>query len=300
VARTFVAASSRYLEGAAPLTAVPLTVACWFRPAASPAGSTLSFMQLGNSAAQKLFLLGQSTAGVIVQAYDGTTAGSATTTAQPTAAVWSHAAGVFASNSDRRVYLNGGNKSTDATATTPTGIDKLDLGAYVYSGGHILFFDGDLAEAGIWNVALDDFDVASLAAGLSPLLVRPSALVGYWPLIGTTSPEIDLRGRVELAVTGATAAPHPRIIRPATGPEGWRQHTFRLSGVTKNLSGVALPGCTVRLFRTSDNACLGSTISDGSGNYAYPVPGGVPLYAVAYLAGSPDVAGVTDNTLVGV
>lgn len=74
-----------------------------------------------------------------------------------------------------------------------------------------------------------------------------------------------------------------------------------ISGITKDSLGVALPACTVSLFRTSDNLFIQSVVSDGSGNYSFPGVGcGETYYVVAYKAGSPDVAGTTINTLVGV
>jgi hypothetical protein len=76
------------------------------------------------------------------------------------------------------------------------------------------FANGTIAEVGVWNVALAAADFLALSKGISPLLVRPDALVAYWPLIGHASPEIDLRGRNELTVTGATQVAHPRIMYP--------------------------------------------------------------------------------------
>ncbi len=42
--------------------------------------------------------------------------------------------------------------------------------------------DSSVEEAN-WNVALTDAEVAALASGVSPLLVRPENLVRYRPLI---------------------------------------------------------------------------------------------------------------------
>lgn len=75
-----------------------------------------------------------------------------------------------------------------------------------------------------------------------------------------------------------------------------------LSGSTKNASGVGIGGCTVKIFRTADNAYIGSTVSDASGNYEYALPAGSSVeqyFSVAYLAGAPDVAGTTLNNLTG-
>lgn len=55
--------------------------------------------------------------------------------------------------------------------------------------------DGLLAEVGIWNVALTDAEMMALAKGVSPRLIRPGNLKGYWPLWGTGSPERDQSGQ---------------------------------------------------------------------------------------------------------
>ena len=72
-----------------------------------------------------------------------------------------------------------------------------------------------------------------------------------------------------------------------------------IQGVTRDGSGVALGGCTVHVFLSSNDARQGLTVSDGSGNYSVSVQPSAPHYCVAYLAGSPDVAGTTVNTLTG-
>ena len=73
-----------------------------------------------------------------------------------------------------------------------------------------------------------------------------------------------------------------------------------ISGITKDSTSTPLANCTVKLYRTSDDVEISSAISDGSGNYAFPIQAlatGGPYYIVAYKAGSPDVAGTTVNTL---
>lgn len=79
------------------------------------------------------------------------------------------------------------------------------------------YFTGDLAEIAVWNTALTGAEAAALAKGFSPLFVRPSALVAYWPLIGRTDPEIDVwKNRLAGTLTNApAAADHPRVIYPA-------------------------------------------------------------------------------------
>ena len=73
-----------------------------------------------------------------------------------------------------------------------------------------------------------------------------------------------------------------------------------ISGITKDSTGAPLGGCAVKLFRSTDDIMILSTVSDATGNYSFPVLVGGPFYVVAYKAGSPDVAGATRNDLVGV
>lgn len=75
-----------------------------------------------------------------------------------------------------------------------------------------------MAEAAIWNVALNAREVAALAVGVCPLRVRPGSLVGYWPLWGTHTNEPDLHPesadatRREMTNNGTTAANHAPVM----------------------------------------------------------------------------------------
>ncbi len=74
-----------------------------------------------------------------------------------------------------------------------------------------------------------------------------------------------------------------------------------ISGVTKDSTGAILASCTVTLFRTTTNLSLETVVSDANGVYVFSAIGvSETYYVVAYKVGSPDVAGTTVNTLVGV
>lgn len=77
--------------------------------------------------------------------------------------------------------------------------------------------------------------------------------------------------------------------------------TYVISGVTKDSTGAALPSCSITLFRTANcSIAAQGVISDAAGNYSIAASPALAHYAVAYLPGSPDRAGTTVNTLVGV
>lgn len=83
-----------------------------------------------------------------------------------------------------------------------------------------------------------------------------------------------------------------------TDPEQFSRYT--VSGVTRDYTGTALGGCAVELYETLSNLFRGDTISDANGNYAIEVSGDrtIALQAIAYKPGSPDLAGITANTLI--
>lgn len=297
MARTIASSGNKWLTRAADVvTAYPLSMACWARPTTNALSALISISD-GSTSYWALALNGSGGATAILNTGGGSSQldqGSSST------GVWNHF-GLNWSSGGRKVSFNGTLNSQTAAQGSPGGLDRTQVGT-LWSGG-ALVYNGDIAEAAIWNALLDDAEFAVLAAGVSPLLVRPSALVAYWPLLGQYSPEIDVRAGKGLTLNNApVAAPHCRVILPASPPTLTKTPVFfHIAGLTKNAAGAALGSCAVKLFRSSDDALISSTTSDGSGNYSLTVANNTTQYYVmAYKAGSPDVAGVTVNTIVGV
>lgn len=87
-------------------------------------------------------------------------------------------------------------------------MDRLGVGALV-RGNVLTFYNGQAAEVGIWNAALTDAEIASLAAGMTCDKVRPQSLVFYAPLVRDLS---DHKGGLTITNNnGATVANHPRV-----------------------------------------------------------------------------------------
>lgn len=77
--------------------------------------------------------------------------------------------------------------------------------------------------------------------------------------------------------------------------------TYKISGITKDSTGAVLGNCTVQLFYTANDKIADEVTSNASGVYEFrSAAPAVNFYVVAYKAGSPDVAGTTVNTLIGV
>jgi len=102
-------------------------------------------------------------------------------------------------------------------------------------------------------------------------------------------------------------APRARLGRAAGGVPSIVLETLvagqpplYVSGVTRDATGAALGGCTVRLVRASTQEVVETLVSDGAGAFTFRTVGLGQRYQLqAYLPGSPDVAGASVNTLEG-
>lgn len=127
-----------------------------------------------------------------------------------TAGVWFHACGVWASSTSRIVYLNG-TAGTEDTTSKSISVDALYIGRRQASSPD-RYVNGKLAEAAIWSAALTAPEVASLAKGYAPSMVRPGSLAFYLPMVrGLVG---DVVGGLQMTNTSVTVAAHPRVIYP--------------------------------------------------------------------------------------
>ena len=217
MARSFTRASLHRLDvSQAIVAAAPLTMAAWFYANDITTEHTIcSISDTGGTTDRFAMLANGDLAGdpIRASARASDSPSAAATSTSYSASTWQHACAVFASSTSRSAYLNGGGKVTDTNSRTPAGLDSTSVGVLLPLIAS--YMDGLIAELGIWNVALTDAEVASLAKGYSPASVRPQSLVSHWMLLGNTSPEVDLRtNKFNLTVTGATKAAHCRILNP--------------------------------------------------------------------------------------
>jgi hypothetical protein len=212
----FVAASSQYLSVSSPVSDVPITMACWFNiPNVTTSNALMCVNNLSDQSKCVLYARGD-VAGdpVRVQTADSTgLAFQADTTTGFSASTWSHACGVFTSTTSRTAYLNGGSSATNTTSRTVTTLTQLNIGAQAIATfpSGTTFTGGDIAEVGVWNVALTDAEVASLAKGFTCDQIRPQSLVFYAPLIRNFQ---DVKGGRAISNNNTvTVSDHPRVYQ---------------------------------------------------------------------------------------
>lgn len=243
------------------VSAYPFTIAGWFN---GSIGSSAQMLAGQYDSAVAFNGTGQCRVGIAFGG--GITASSsagaiATSSTTYTTNTWAHACGVFNSATDRRAFLNGGGKGTSATSAAAGSFNRTSFGVGDGSAASSPFAPagtGDLAEWAIWNVALSDADIAALGGNpISPFLIRPDTLVGYWEMLGAYSPETDRKSNTTvLSVQGTlTQSAHCRIFRPsisrarrfttaaaaATSPFGWFD--------SRNFSTIAPVGTSLATYR---------------------------------------------------
>ena len=216
MARSFTIATPDFLStDTAVISGTPLTLACWFNAASITSNNGLMFVG-DKDVGDNFFAISAqgAAAGDPIRAMAaGTAFRSANSSTGYSADTWHHACGVFTDATDRSAFIDGGSKGTNAQSSSPANLDRTAIGRWMDSTPASPM-GGLIAEAAVWNIALSDAEVALQALGVSPLLIRPDSLVAYWPLIGRYDPEIDIVGGVNLTVTTAVAADHPRIYNP--------------------------------------------------------------------------------------
>ncbi len=116
---------------------------------------------------------------------------------------------VTSDNATAAIYDDGVAAATaNFGGATTTTLDRFAIGASLRTSPS-LYFDGTIAEVGIWNAALTAAEVASLAKGMTCDKVRPQSLVFYAPLVRDL---IDYKGGLTLTNNNsATVANHPRV-----------------------------------------------------------------------------------------
>lgn len=199
MSRLFDNAANDYLyASSAPVTTTPCTIAGWVYPDELVSTFTLCCLDYDSNNYRQVGI--DSNGKVRARSRDSSTSATAfTSTTNTNLNEWKHIAGVFASATSRKAYLNGGGKSENTTSATPTASANTKIG--YTTGLSTSYASGKIAEVGIWNIALSDSEISALAAGADPRTIQPSYLQELWSF-GTSS-LTGLKGTV-LSATGTS------------------------------------------------------------------------------------------------
>lgn len=211
--------ASNYLSlGSALKTATPLSISAWVYPTTNNVVQTIVQIA-GTGTTDDRFLIRFENWNVLQAVAASSATNAATSASSFNVNSWNHVAGTFTSSTARACYLNNV-AATGTSSATPNAanLTRTYIGvSNTTSGLTSAPFNGRIAEVGVWGAALTADEIASLYAGVSPLLVRPASLLAYVPLVGTASPETNLVASPGFTINGSLSQDaHPAVIAPRT------------------------------------------------------------------------------------
>ncbi len=222
MARNFDPSNPDYLEigdvASLDIAGDAITVAAWVK-LASTSGERKVIAKWSDSGGAFSYLLGIAGAGndnaqfVVNTGSNGIALG----TTSLSVGVWHLIVGTY-DGVTVRVYLDGVEDGTDAQ-TGNLNLTSAPVRIGVGSGATSEQpMDGDIGHCPIWDIDLTAGEVASLAAGISPLKLRRGSLVYYAPINGQ-SPEADVIGGFTATVNGTpTKSEEPPIPHSIVAP----------------------------------------------------------------------------------
>jgi len=225
LARTNTASNSNYLRvGAAVLTAYPLTITFWCKPAAAPGGGetyTLGGIFASGSQVDYWSIGLRSTStptnNVEFSVRDSGNEDVLVSSEDYVVGAWEFFGMVLTSATSRAGFHNLTKDTMGSTSITPSGLNRTSAFVLDVQFGPLRAMDGDIEHYTIWNAALTDNEMNALARGVHPLRIRPLSIQsgGYWPIRGDLSPEPDYSGnKNNLVLTGTLAAANGAPVEP--------------------------------------------------------------------------------------
>jgi len=208
----FTAASNQSLNTTStPVSGVPVTLACWVKCDTLPSVQSCIFGIGVNTTANSTYITLELQGNNRPQAVHRsvTTGTSSATTGSIVAGQWFHVCGVFETNSLRTLYWNGVASTANTNNITPFTATRIQIARRPNTNATgASFLTGNVAEAAVWNAALTQPEIASLAQGMTCDKIRPQNLAFYAPLVRDL---IDAKGLTITNNNSATVANHPRV-----------------------------------------------------------------------------------------
>lgn len=210
----------QYTSGSMP-TDFPFTFSGWSRP--DDAANTGNIVSIGDSSVSDNYTNCVLHASNFLRNFlsVGGSGGSTDTLNSWTVNQWNHACATFErpiSDVDVNNTLNGNTGSAGSASYADLGtlsVDSIWAGRlFDTTPGN--YMSGYLAEVAVWDVVLTADEKAALAAGFSPLFIRPASLVFYAPLWNSNKDMLNPGRSITTAGTPVSSpSVHPSMIYPA-------------------------------------------------------------------------------------
>jgi hypothetical protein len=175
-----------------PITAMPLTLACWRNGVATSDASLYVGSDDDGSERENWQLTGAVSGGNKVAAGTRDAAGATfAVSALPMVPRWYHAAATFESTTSRTGWMNGDPGTPETTSRDPAAgsIECMTIG--IEEKFTVSNYLGDIFWPCFWSVILEAWEMMHLASGVPPWHVRPESIVacpdmltGWDPFLG--------------------------------------------------------------------------------------------------------------------
>jgi hypothetical protein len=252
------------------ITAYPFTMECWVR--LDVTNDFQRILAISNTTAGNIrygltLIVDSGNVNFAVQAQNTTTRNAiGTSTIQ--ANIWYHIAGVFESDTSRKIYVNGVEEGANTqTATYDNTSNTFNMGRHFTTAA---FLNGKMSDVRIWNTART---AAQIADNYNKRLIgNESGLVGYWKLdkgSGTTVADSTSNANAG-TITGAVwdnSEPFTEPIDDGTAVRLWSDQSgngydatqsttaARPTYIASGLNGLPV----VRFDGTDDRLALGAS-----------------------------------------
>jgi hypothetical protein len=169
----------------------------------------INYLALGLNGAGAVFLEGSST-------------GDSFTPKAAPVGQWSMLGMHILTESNMASSLNGVITSELTAVVSEALMDTLTVGALMFRGEIISYFQGEIAEVACWDAELTNEELKELAEKRNPTKIRPEHLIEYWQLKGFENPYQNYLSEgldLEVGLATALGESNPEIEPPGEEPE---------------------------------------------------------------------------------
>lgn len=209
--RTFNSTNQNFGKASALVTTYPVSVAFWVYVTALPSTNAIlwDLSDASDAYVVQVYLDSSGFMNVLEQNISGAVSSIPAITLN----TWLHIGGVFASSSNRTIYVNGGNSANNTYAASGMAPTNTAWANQIVLGYNL---SGNMSFPAVWKAALSAADFLALSKGISPKRYKPTNLICYLTDSQGASPVPDIASATPWTVNGSppNAGTNPRIYGP--------------------------------------------------------------------------------------